>query len=85
MFAQDAGKAYPHWIYVDFRTYSKAIPAIKFVCEELKASINKDPFLSDYERCVRHAYKEEIEALFKGPLFLLAGDEGERKRKISRC
>jgi hypothetical protein len=49
-------------IYVDFRTYSKAQPAIKFLCDELKANIIKDPFLSDYERCVRHAYKDEIDA-----------------------
>ena len=83
IFVQDAGKAYPHWMYVDFRTYAKSAPAIKFLCDELKLNINRDPFLSDYERRVRHAYKEEIDALFKGPLYLLANDEGERKRKIA--
>jgi hypothetical protein len=56
---------------------------MKFLCDALKVSINKAPFLSDYERCVRHAYKDEIDALFKGPLYLLANDEGERKRRVS--
>ncbi len=80
---QDTGKPYPHWVYVDFRTYSPAQPAMNFLCDELKAHINSDAFLSDYERCVEHAYKKEIDALFKGPLHLLANDEGERKRRIS--
>lgn len=83
IFIQDSGKPYPHWIYIDFRTYSTTQPSMKFLCDELKSCINKDVFLSDYDRCIRHAYRDEIEALFKGPLFLLADDEGERKRRIS--
>jgi hypothetical protein len=83
VFVQDAAKPYPHWMYVDFRTYLRAQPAIGFLCDELKKRINSDTFLSDYERCVRHAYKDETEALFKGPLYLLANDEAERKRRIS--
>ena len=62
IFAQKAGKPYPHWLYVDFRTYVKDQPAIDFLCDELKKRINDDPFLSDFEQCIRHAYKEEIDA-----------------------
>jgi hypothetical protein len=83
IFSADLSRAYPHWLYVDFRTYSISQPAMHFLCEHLKARITTDPFLNDYERCVKHAYKNEIDGLFKGPLFLLANDEGERKRKIS--
>ena len=76
-------RPYPHWFHVDFRNYSKEESSLAFLVEILKKSINDDPFLSDYERCIKHAYKDEIDALFRGPLFLLSNDETERKRNIS--
>src|SRR5262249_35142776 len=47
VFVQDASRAYPHWLYVDFRTYLKSQPANTFLCDELKKRINSDPFLSN--------------------------------------
>jgi GTPase SAR1 family protein len=83
VFEPDSGKAYPHWMYIDFRSYSSDQSSIRFLCSSLKELINLDPFLNDYERCTKHAYKAEFDALFKGPLYLLAHDEGERKRRIT--
>lgn len=82
-FAVTSDRPYPHWLYLDFRAFSPDDNAHTFIIESIFEAVSKDPFLSDYERCVKHAYKDEIEALFRGPLFLLADDEGERKRKIS--
>lgn len=78
-----ASRPYPHWLYIDFREYSISQPPIIYILDKLKSHIIADPFFSDYERCVKYAYKDEIEALFKGPLFLLSNDEGERRRRIS--
>ncbi len=82
-FTPSASRPYPHWMYVDFRQSSASQSPIDYIFDELKRQINIDPFFSDYERCIKHAYKDEIDALFKGPLFLLATDESERKRRIS--
>jgi hypothetical protein len=84
LFEAQAGRAYPHWLYVDFRTYSSSQAPLDFLSNELKERINAEPYLSNYDRCIQHAYKDETEALFKGPLYLLANDEGERKRRISQ-
>jgi hypothetical protein len=84
IFEVDPARPYPHWLYVDFRTYSASQAPMDFLAHELKEKINVEPYLSSYERCIQHAYKEEIDALFKGPLYLLSNDEGERKRRISQ-
>lgn len=76
-------KPYPHWFHVDFRPFAKGESALAFLVSSLISGINADPFLSDYERCVRHAYKEETDALFRGPLYLLRDDETERRRRIT--
>lgn len=84
IFEPRADKPYPHWFHVDFRPFSPQESALDFLVADLIRGINADPFLSDFERCVRHAYKEEIDALFRGPLFLLRDDEAERKRRITQ-
>lgn len=77
-------RPYPHWFHVDFRSFSPQESALDFLVSALIEGINSDPFLSDYERCVKHAYKGEIDALFRGPLYLLNEDEVERKRRITQ-
>ncbi len=74
---------YPHWIEIDFRNFGRSENASEFIFSRLFDYILNDPFLSDYERCLKHAYKIEIESLKKGPLALLAGDERETNLKIS--
>jgi hypothetical protein len=83
IFEADAGKPYPHWIYVDFRKFNREGDALQFLHESVRTHISNDLFLSDYERCLKHAYRAEIDALFRGPLFLLQDDEGERKRRVA--
>jgi hypothetical protein len=82
-FEPTPGKPYPHWMYIDFRQYSPSQFPIDYIFDKLKDHINNDPFLSDYEQCIKNAYKKDIEALFKGPLFLLGNDQSERSRRIS--
>ena len=84
IFEPKSDRPYPHWFHVDFRPFAKDESSLEFLTAALLNGINNDPFLSDYERCVRHAYKDDIEALFRGPLYLLRDDEAERKRRISQ-
>lgn len=84
VFEPRSDRPYPHWFHIDFRPFSPRESALDFIVAGLIDGINSDPFLSDYERCVKHAYKDEIDALFRGPLYLLREDEGERKRQISK-
>jgi hypothetical protein len=82
-FEPNSARPYPHWMRVDFKLFTRGDSPIRFILEKLKALIEGDSFLSDYERCLKHAYQTEIEALFRGPLFLLADDDAERKRRIT--
>jgi hypothetical protein len=82
-FQADPARPYPHWIRIDFLDFASSASPIDFLTSQLKEHINQDPFLSDYSRCIQHAYKAEIDSLFKGPLFLLADDPAERKKRTS--
>jgi hypothetical protein len=83
VFEVDNARPYPHWMRIDFKPFTRGESPITFILEQIKQLIAADPFLSSYDRCIQHAYKAEIDALFRGPLFLLANDEGERKRRVS--
>ncbi len=74
---------YPHWIQVDFRNFGRSENASEFIFSEIFKYIMDDPFLSDYERCLKNAYKSEIASLKKGPLALLAADEREMNIRIA--
>jgi hypothetical protein len=76
-------KAYPHWLYVDFRSFVAQSSPYDYICSSLKESIAADSFLSDGKKCVDHAYKEDIEGLSRGPLHLLARNDDEWRRRIS--
>jgi hypothetical protein len=54
-----------------------------FIYARLRAYIDEEPFLSNYDRCIKNAYADQITALFRGPLHLLSDDEGERRRRVS--
>ena len=83
LFQSDGITPAPHWIKVDFRKFDKSANPLQFLHDALKKHINSDPFLSDYEGCLKGAYEDETAALFRGPLFLVADDESERKRRIA--
>lgn len=82
-FFQDQSKPYPHWIQLDMRRMTPDEDVTGFIMQECLDYIKSSPFLSDYERCIQHAYKDEIDSLLRGPLFLLSSDEGEKKRRIT--
>ena len=83
LFEPDNSHDRQHWIYLDFKEFDPEAEVQDFVTDKLMHYIERDEFLSDYERCLKYAYKEEIEALFRGPLSLLANDERFRKEKIT--
>lgn len=76
-FVQTPDRPYPHWLHIDFLEKYPGGEASRFIYDELFAYLKSDPYLRDFERCVRHAYSDEIDALKSGPLFLL-GDSQER-------
>jgi len=83
LFQVTGDRSYPHWIYVDLRDLGPHSVPIDFVYARLRSYIDNEPFLSNYDRCIKNAYADQIASLFRGPLHLLADDEGERKRRIS--
>lgn len=82
-FQIDSSKAYPHWIQLDMRQMSPDENPTDFIFTRCLDYMNKDEFLSSYERCIKFAYKDEIDALLKGPMYLLADDEAEKKKRIT--
>jgi predicted type IV restriction endonuclease/GTPase SAR1 family protein len=82
-FRKSEGNPYPHWIQIDFRNFGRSENASEFIFNQMFDYVLDDPFLADYERCVKHAYKSEISGLKKGPLALLSGDEREVNVRIA--
>lgn len=74
---------YPHWLELDFKDFSKSQNPRTFILDKLFRLIQDEPFLSDYNRCIKHAFKSELDALLRGPLNLFQGDPDEEKRQIS--
>jgi hypothetical protein len=83
LLSQTASRPTPHWIYVDYRDLAGGENSMQFLQWRLRDHISDDDFLSDYNRCIQHAYKRDVDALMRGPLYLLANDEVERKRRIA--
>jgi len=82
-FEQSKDKAYPHWIDVDFRDFSKNESPISFLYKCLFEYLKKDDFFKDYNRSIRPAYGNEIESLKSGPMFLVAKNQDEFDKKIT--
>jgi hypothetical protein len=73
---------YPHWIYVDFRALTRTDRPKDFILEHMLEYMKVDPYFSDYNECIEPAYRSDIDALKRGPLFLLAKDEAKLNDKI---
>lgn len=83
-FAYDPSRPTGHWIYVDFRDFSPLSQNARMhIIEAVYAHILKHEFLSDYDKCLRFAYADEIKALKQGPLSLIANDEAAVRKEIS--
>jgi hypothetical protein len=61
------------WLYVDFKKATESDVPRKFLYQSLLQLIeqNRDLELGDWKKTIQPAYKELIEALQRGPLFLL--------------
>ena len=82
-FDQATGSPKAHWLYIDFRSYSKSIIPRKFIYDEIFEYIAQNSILGDYDRTISHAYESEIKALKRGPLAVMRGNETAINEKIS--
>lgn len=72
-----------HWVYVDFRTYSKSLSARSYIYDAVLEYINNNPVLGDYNTTIYPAYKNEIANLKRGPLAILRDDTDALNHKIT--
>lgn len=76
-FEEGKDNKYPHWISVDFREFSQSESPIDFIYNIIFNYLINNNFFSDYKNCIQYAYKNEIEGLKKGPLFLIAQSDNK--------
>lgn len=75
VFEKKIGNPYPHWIRVDFLAHTNDETPIDFIYKIMKEYIIEDPYFSEFKLCAEHAYKKEIDAIKKGPAFLLSNNK----------
>ncbi|WP_070085718.1 MULTISPECIES: P-loop NTPase fold protein [Pseudomonas] len=84
VFAKSPGKAYPHWVPVNFLKYTNDKLPVDYIYESIKDYLLDDPFFSDFKLCVEKAYSKEIEAIRKGPAFLIAQKQDQFDQLITK-
>jgi len=82
-FEKKKGDVYPHWIYVDFRAFTTGESAKAYIFKALLKYIKSDDYFGDFNRSIEPAYREDIDALKKGPLFLFANSPEKLNDKIT--
>lgn len=84
IFTPTPDKAYPHWVHLNFLESYSGRSTSEYIYSELFNYIKTDSYLSDYERCIRFAYADEIKTIRSGPLFLLKNqNEDKLNERIS--
>lgn len=83
MFEQSRSEAYPHWIYIDFRGFTPDQHPVDYIYDELRKYMVADWFFSNFEQCIRPAYKDQIHAMKVGPLKLLGNNEKEINIRVA--
>ncbi|KHF76915.1 hypothetical protein PJ15_2620 [Acinetobacter sp. neg1] len=75
----------PQWIKIDFRNFSQNQIPLDFIYNNIFQTITEteNHILNSYEKVVSKAYKQEIDSLKKGPLFLIANSPDKLQEKIS--
>lgn len=63
-----------HWLYIDFRAFSKSFNPRTFIFEALFSYISASDVLGDYETTIKHAYADEMRNLRRGPLAAIKSD-----------
>ena len=79
-FQANEGGPYPHWIHIDFRDFGPSDALTAFIYLKLREYASTDHFLSNFEQCIRPAYRDQIRALREGPLKLLSSEEKINER-----
>lgn len=82
-FAARKDREYPHWIYVDLRSFSSGGQPIDAIYSAIFEYIKADEFFSSWDRAIRSAYKDEIESLRRGPLSIVVKSEDEFQRRLA--
>jgi hypothetical protein len=82
-FQERADTEYPHWIEIDFLNFAPDGNALDYLIEQIFEYMQCDSFFSTYNRAIRSAYKEQIDALKRGTLFLLGKNEEKFNEKIT--
>lgn len=81
----DQSKPQPssHWLYIDFRSYSKSVSPRSFIYDALFDYIGNNATLGDYDKTIKGAYESEIAALTRGPLAVMKGNQQAIDTKIA--
>ena len=72
-----------HWLYIDFRNFSKSLNPRDYIFDALFKYIGDNPALGDYDKTIKGAYAEEIRALTRGPLAVMKGNQDAIDAKIA--
>lgn len=73
-----------HWLYVDFRNFSKTLSPRTHIFEAILNYIKAHPALGDYETTIAPAYKEEVANLTRGPLGGLKANKAALDEQIGK-
>lgn len=82
-FHNDNSHPSAHWLYIDFRSFSKSMDPRIFIYEALFSYIGDNPILGDYEASIKNAYADEITNLIRGPLAAMKADQNAVDAKVA--
>lgn len=82
-FGSKGEKQSAHWLYIDFRSFSKSMDPRNFIYEALFNYISDNTVLGDYEATIKDAYAEEIANLKRGPLAAIKADQAAVDAKVA--
>ncbi|MBI1173804.1 MAG: hypothetical protein GC139_00890 [Sideroxydans sp.] len=82
LFEKSDKEPYAHWIYIDFRDCPDPSKSVEFIYEKIKEYFVQDEYFSSYSRSVESAYLKEIDALKKGPLFLISKNKDKFEQVV---
>lgn len=83
IFEEKSNGPYPHWISVDFLGFTNDQAPVDYIYECLMTYILSNDYLSGFKSCIEKAYEAEINAIKKGPAFLISNDSNKLNEVIS--
>ena len=82
-FDQSSKAPKAHWLYTDFRTFSKSLSPRDYIYDALFSYIGDNEALGDYDTTIKAAYDEEIRILTRGPLAAMKGNQTAVDERIA--